>query len=331
MSHKRPFAAIIAALMLLTSVLGAQEDAMNYDTRMVQMLEGYMNLVSTPLDEGVEDDSRTSWSIVARAINEGFLRFTVDPTTNSLIFGARFSALPGSNVTHIVITEPLLEVWGTNPSLAYTIFAGAVREAGGFFLDPPTWGAAQNDLQESFILRAEAYAAQAELVRDRLEPTGYELSTYETYLLESLETDGIASLTLFLEGLSLPISQNLYDLRLAFEGNSDADALRESLIGMGESLLQARNALPADSPDEAIFPLAVAIHTWLELTPTIISRIHNRGRNSDPLTFGEVLSEEVAYERTRRRLENSRTTDMPLIIYIREETVNGFEALRELR
>ena len=131
---------------------------------------------------------------------------------------------------------------------------------------------------------------------------------------------------MFLNGQSLPIAQVFGDLRIAYEENRDDDALRSGILETGRQLLDARNALPADAEDQEIFPLAVAIHSWLEMTPVMISRIHNIDRPANPLVFPEVLIRESEYEDLRRLLEASRTRDMPMMEHIVEESNLGFSA-----
>jgi hypothetical protein len=82
---------------------------------------------------------------------------------------------------------------------------------------------------------------------------------------------------------------------------------------------------PAGVEEKDIQPVAVAIHTWLEFTPEIIARIHNRTRPDNPLSFDQILAREPDYAETRRLLEASRAGDMPLMLHFAREAAQGFE------
>ncbi|MCK5251249.1 MAG: hypothetical protein KAJ98_14850 [Spirochaetaceae bacterium] len=316
---------LITATLTLTISAAAQESSIDYDQRIVQVLEGYQELMSVPMDEDVEDLPGNTWYIVSQAINKGFLRFTVDPITDSLIRGARFHAEPGNDTTHIIITTNLLDIWASYPSMTYSILTRSFRDAVNFFRNPPVWGAAQNDSMELLFMRLDQYNVEARLIRDRLLLSGFLLTPYEAYILDSFEKDELASVILYFEKFSLPVARGLYDARLELERDMDEAEIRAFIIELGETLLKSRNDIPSGSEDELIYPLAAAIHTWLEFTPFLISRIHNRDRQDNPLTFDQILDREREYTETRRRLEASRTGDMPLMNHIYEETISGFE------
>ncbi len=319
------FSFFIAMILVLGISASAQESSIDYDQRIIQVLEGYQKLMSVPLDSDVEDAAGYAWYISSQAINKGFLRFTVDPVTNSLLQGARFHAEPGNNTTHIIITTNLLDIWVTHPSTAYSILTRAFRDASNFFKDPPAWGAARNDPMEMLFVKLDQYTVEALLIRDRLLPSGYLISPYEAYVLDSFEKDELTSIILYMERLSLPVAKGLYDARLGFEKDIKEEDLRAFVIELGESLLESRNNIPPGSKDEVIYPQAVAIHTWLEFTPYLIARIHNRDRQDNPLLFDQILILETEYAEIRRLLEASRTGDMPLMIHTSEETIRGFE------
>lgn len=315
----------ISAFLIIVVGAGAQDSEVDYDQRIVQVLEGYQEIMSVPLDADVEDPSGTSWYIASQAINKGYLRFTVDPVTDSLLNGARFTADPTTEVTHIVVTQNLLDVWATYPSLTYSVLTRAFRDAETFFRDPPSWGRAQNSILELTLLRLDQYTVEAMLIRDRLLPMGYLLSPYEAFLLDSFEKDGLVGALMFLERQSLPVAQGLLEAGLAFEDNVVGDELGTFITDLGEALLESRDGIASGAADEEVYPSAVSIHTWLEMTPVLISRIYNRDLQDDPLNFEEVLEREPVYTELRRLMEASRTKDMPLLNYVYKETIKGFE------
>ena len=313
------------AFLVVLSPLPAQTAEKDDNALLVQVLEGYQNLMLENFDEGVEDIPGKSWALARQAISEGYLRFTVDPGSRNLLDGARFNAVRDSSITHIIISARLLEVWEERPSLVYSIFTRAVREAANFFLDPQAWGRSQSDLMDRFLLTMDGYGSQADLIRDRLMPLGYLLTPYETFIMDSFEKDQMQSVAMHLEGYSLLVAQGLYQARIAFENDNDADTLRELILTLGNTLLKTRNDIPADVEDKDIQPVAVAIHTWLEFTPEIIARIYNRTRQENPLSFDQILAREPDYAETRRLLEASRTEDMPMLLHFARETAQGFE------
>lgn len=319
-----------AALILILSVfigasLGAQDAAVDYSGLIEEeVLTGYQDLMSERLDLDVPDLTWETWFIIAQAINKGYLRFTVDPEDKPLIQGAEFLVVPESGQPYIFITGKLLDSWDVYPTLTYTLLSGAFREAYLFFRDTAMWRAAKADVIESAFMRMEKYAAEVSMVRDRLVPSGYLITPYETYILDSFETDGMTSGMMFLNGQSMPVARAFGDLRIAYEESRDDEALRAAILDTGRELLKARNELPAEAADQEIFPLAVAIHSWLEMTPSMISRIHNIDRPSNPLVFPEVLIREPEYEDLRRLLEATRTRDLPLMEYIVDESIMGF-------
>jgi hypothetical protein len=228
---------------------------------------------------------------------------------------------------HIIVTHNLLDVWSEYPSITYSILTRSFRDAETFFRDPPVWGAARADTMEQLFMRLDHYTVESLLIRDRLLPSGYLLSPYEAFLLDSFEKDDLNGAILYLERFSLPVAQGLYEARLGFEEDVEEEDLRDFIIDLGGALLENRSDIPSGTDDETVFPAAVSVHTWLEFTPLLISRIHNRNSAGNPLTFAEVLTREPKYAELRRLLEASRTRDMPLLNHVYEETVKGFENL----
>jgi hypothetical protein len=318
---------IFTAALLFISVSGAQESEPDYDKLLVEMLDGYQKLFSTPLDGDVQDVPGSSWRMAALAINKGFLRFTADPQTDSLLRGARFYAEPGKDVTYIVVTRNLLDLWPVYPSTAYNILTMAVRDAAVFFQDPPAWGVSLNDTITRLYIRLDQYTTSAMLVRDRLLPSGYLLSPYDAYILDSMEKDGMASAVLYLERISLPVADGLSEARREYETKPDDVGLRKFVNDLGNELYQGRKNLPSGSPDQEVYPLAAAVHTWLEFSPYLIARIHNRSRADNPLTFDQILAREKDYAETRRLLEASRIADTPMMNHVQAETITGFEKI----
>ena len=317
---------LISLLVLCGPGLSTQESPVDYNARLVEMFEGYQDLLATPLDDNVEDNAGTAWHIVVQAINAGYMRFTVDPNVRGLLGGARFHATPEDPITHVIVSRDLLDIWMSYPSTAYAVVTGAVREAAHFFRDPSAWGSARSDLMEELLIKVDGYTVQAELIRDRLIPGGYLLSSYDTYVLDSYEQDGLASFILFVDRFSLAVAMTLYEARLAYERDADETELRKTILDLGETLLNEREEAVWESHEDAEYPPAVAVHSWLEFTPEMISRIHNRDRKNDPLTFDRILVLESEYDDLRRRLEVSRTKDMPMMLETAKEMDKRFGA-----
>jgi len=316
--------AFVQRLILLgmLAVLPTVSQAADTNAKLVEIIESYQELFTQRLDSDMEDRPAMSWSYVSRAINEGFLRFTVDPTNTSLLRGAYFRAAP--DVTHIILSQGLVDIWPEHPSMVFSLFSMGVEDAHMFFRDPQAWGASQTDKLKLLLIRVESYSTAARLIRDRLLPEGYLLTPYETYLLDSYEEDELASAIMYLERFSLPVAQALHMAISAFEDEERADELKGFINSLGEGLLKNRRELPSSSNEAAVYSHAVAVHSWLELTPSLISRIHNKG-SSAPLSFPEVLEIEPDYKELRGKLETSRIGDMPLLIRMHEDIIAGFE------
>lgn len=324
---KRLFLFGVLATAVWPGIADAQD--VNTNAKAVEIIEAYQELFAQELDPNMEDRPAESWGFVSKAINRGFLRFTIDPTNNSLLRGAYFRAMPGSNTTHIVLSQRLVDIWPKHPSMVLSLFSMGVEDAHIFFKDPQAWGTAQTNKLELLLIRMESYSIAAQLIRDRLLPGGYLISPYEAFLLDSYEKDELASAIMYLERFSTLVAQGLYIAILAFEDKEDADELRSFINSLGEGLLENRRELPSLSDDVTIYPHAVAVHSWLELTPPLISRIHNKN-NATPLSFPEVLELEQRYKELRGKLETSRIGDMPILIRIYEDTIAGFEDLFKL-
>ncbi len=296
----------------------------DYNALLVEVLEGYQNLIAEEPDGDEESVITIAWSVVAQAIQNGHLRFSINPDSKGLLQGAWFSASPDKEVTYVIISHDLLGYWSESPATVYGVIATAFQDAATFFLDPPAWGAARLDLMDRLLIKIGNYAAHAELIQKWLLPQGYMLSSYDTYILDSYEQDNLSSVLLFLDRFSLPVLQGLYQIRLAYEENNDSQALRETLLEFGEKLLESRNEVSDDA--DTVFPLAVAVHSWLEFTPTIIARIHNKERPEAPLLFDQILDREEEYADLRRSLENSRIKDFPVIKRIAKEVEDNFDS-----
>ncbi|RLW68803.1 MAG: hypothetical protein B6D68_02990, partial [spirochete symbiont of Stewartia floridana] len=75
---------------------------------LIEVLEGYQNLIAEEPDGNEESVITIAWSIVAQAIQNGHLRFTINPDSKGLLHGARFSAVPDKKVTHVIVSQDLL-------------------------------------------------------------------------------------------------------------------------------------------------------------------------------------------------------------------------------
>ena len=308
---------ILCYPVLLASGL---EKPVNYNARLVEVLEGYRELLSIEPDRDVDDIAAVDWKVVEWSIGEGYIRFTVDPGAKGLLNGARFDVPQKDKaVTYIIVSEDLLDLWGNWPSTVYAMLAKVSHEASVFFQGPDKWAKIVQDDMEYLLMRMDAFVAQAELIKNRLLPEGYLLSSYDTYLLDSYDQDGMSSVCLFLEKFSLPIVKELYNARVAYEKDDDAQKLRSLIMTLGEKLLHSRNELPNDSEDLKIYPLAIAVHTWLEFTPELIARTYNKSRPDKPLTFAKILNREKDYDTLRQKLETTRTRDVPLMERIIKE------------
>lgn len=325
--HSRRLILILLILTRFAFTAAAQDNEVNYDRRLVEMLEGYQEVLAVPLDDDVDDIAGNAWRIVGAAINEGALRFTIDPVSDIRLGGARFFAEPEKTVANIIVTHRLLDTWKTHPAMAYSILCMAMQDAAIFFIDPEAWGASLSDTMARLYIRQNQYDAQALLIRDRLFPSGFSLSSYETFLLDSKEKDNLNSVILFLERYSMPVADKISQARQALETGTDPEKARELAIILGKALLKTRQEIPPESEDHVIFQSAVAIHTWLEFTPYLIARIHNKNRKENPLMFDEILGIEKEYAEIRRLLEASRIGDMALMNYIHTTTLDGFEEL----
>lgn len=296
----------------------------NTNEKLVEIIEAYQDLIAQKLDPDTEDRPAVSWGFVSRAINEGFLRFTVDPGNTDLLKGAYFRAIPGSDTTYIVLSQRLVDIWPDYPSMVFSIFSVGVEDAHIFFKNPRAWGASQTDKLKLLLIRIEGYNTASQLIRDRLLPGGYLLSPYESFLLDSYEKDELASAIMYLERFSLPVTQGIYIATREFEDGGEAGELRDFINRLGEGLLENIGEISPLSDYETIYPHAVAVHSWLELTPSSISRIYNRN-NTEPLSFPEVLELEQRYKELRKKMETRRIGDMPMLIQTYKDTIVGFE------
>ena len=320
---------LVAVALFFTALsLSAQTDrektSTDYNALLVQALEGYRDLLSVKLDDDMEDLASQSWNLVARAISKGYLRFTVDPRATGFLNSAIFNAVPGKDLTYIIVSRELLDLLDEFPSTVYTMLSAAVEEAATFFQDPPAWAAARTDLLERLLLRVNNYTAQAQLIEKRLIPGAYVLSNYDSYIVDSYNTDALISVVLFLERHSLPLAQGLYQIRLKFEEDADDNLMRSSIVTLGENLLEKLEELPDIQDNRAKYPLLIDIHSWLEFTPEMMARIHNRTRADNPLDFETILQKEEDYQRIRSHLERIHTEEMPLILEVAEEINRNF-------
>jgi len=318
-------------LIFIPAIISAQtnssDTASDYNKKVTTVLEAYQKMISVPMEDDVEDLPGKAWENTAKAINLGYLRFTVTPSDNSLIKGVYFK--PGEKVTYVVFTKNILDAWTSHPSLTYTVMTEAFQDVSDFFLNPNLWQAANSNSLELLLLRWNHYKTAALLIRDRLVPSGFLISPYESYILDSFEKDDLNSAVLFLERHSLPVAQAIYNLHIQYteiENKTEKDNtdLRNSIIQLGEDLLSARKQIPEDAPDDTLYPVAVAIHSWLEFSPYVIADIYKKDGNQD-LTFDKILSQEKDYSDLRSKMEVFRTKDMPKIDHVYKETVKGFE------
>ncbi len=303
------------------------------NTRVSGLLDAYQTLINRPPDAGTtageetgEDPSGDAWKTIRNAISMGFLRFSPDPSDSSAIEGARFRTTPDSKTAYILFSKPLLDAWENRPAFAYTVLTRSFREVSNYFHNPAAWSIAQAVPADKFILRMDSYHAAALFVRDRLPASGLVPGPYEDYLLTSHEQDNLASVALYLERTSLNIANALEELRRSYEQDGDSDSLRREILQLGEALLENRDKLEDNSDDQTIYPQAVAIHTWLEFTPWMMSRIYNKGNKTNPLAFDKVLEQEAGYARLRRMLDARRIIDMPIVDHIYKANIKGFEA-----
>lgn len=315
---------LLAVFVTVPAAFAQEEEKEKYNNILVEMLEAYQKIIRTELDKDVKNLAGNSWSVVSRALSEKILRFTVDPMNPDIFTGVRFMPPAEDAPGYLIVSRRLLDTWKTHPSIAYTVLTRAIGDSASFFLQPEAWLQMEKSSLDSFFMSLGLYVTQAEMIRDRLVPAGFLITPYESFLLDSYEKDQLTSAGLFLEGFSLPVAQAIMNAGAGFEKNGDADALRHELKKIGLKLLDDRNNVKRGNDSREIFPSAIAIHSWLEFTPEILSRIYNKDRKDEPLSFGEVLSQETEYAKLRQLLEASRIKDMPKIEHVLKETRKGF-------
>ncbi len=319
-----PAVLFFAASFLTVFTSGAAAQQPDYSDLLISLLNGYQKVMTADLSDSPGDTSGAAWELIAETVRQGFLRFTIDPMNEGIVDGARFYASPEEEVARIYLSFPLLEFSQERPGTAYGILTRAIAEAAAFFGSPDLWWNAQNDALDRFVLTKASYRLQAEMIRNRLVSAELDPGLLGNFVLKSFENDGLTGTLLYLEGLSLSVSASLEEYRDTFRETGDADSLRTDLLALGKELTEARTNLPADAADSRVYPAAVAVHTWLELTPGLIAEIH-RTDEDDNIDFGEIFSKESEYTALRSRMEIFRIKDMPLIYHIMENTRKGFE------
>lgn len=307
-------------IFLIAGSLSAQ----NYDSLLVKILEDYEEMMSVRMDLDVEDSPGETWDIVTAAINQGFLRFTVDPRNEAgFIEGATFRIDLQSRVQYIVLSPGFINYYPDNPAAIFARLTREFKGAADFFLNPEEFYRSSQDPLTRFLFEMEALRVETLLVRDRLAPLGNPIGPYEQFLLDSLASDNLISAALFLERVSFPLAEGLQVARLQFEETGDVDALRNIVIGSGIQIILEREQIGA-AINAKIYPAAVATYSWLEFTPGIISRIHNR--KGDPKSFEEILELEPDYATVWNRLEALMELDSPAFKQVNRDTIKGFES-----
>ena len=296
--------------------------------RLVKMLEGYQKLLNKPeVANNGEDEPRKDWLIITSAIEKNYLRFTISPAESGILKGLYFRAVPGSETTHIIFTRAFINAWERRPSLAYSLLSRQLHEVAFFFRNPDLWQKARHNALEQIFITLDDYTLMSHLILYRLSPFGYDIGEFEQFILESFQKDNLFGAMLFMENITLQLAIVLNSLVSEYEENPDEqeEKTRLEILGLGRSLLDSRLQLPENSRDITIHSHAVGIHSWLELTPYIIARFHNRKRLEAPLKFDKIMELEPLYSELRRQLETQRTRDTPLMNHVHEKTVEGFE------
>ena len=321
----RAVLAVFTAALLVgpAAVVTAQES--DYPGLLADLLDGFQRVMITEPADDPLDGPGASWSIVGNAIRRGFVRFVIDPMNESTVDGARFFASPDEEVAKIYISLPLLEIAQERPAAAYGVLMGAVAEAAAFFENPETWWISQGNPLDRFLLDLRGYRIQAEMVRNRLIPNNFNPGSLGIFLADSQENDGLFGAALYLEGLSLRVAGNLNGLREAYRADGSTEALRDGVLTLGWKLLEERTAVPEGAADGLVYPAAVAVHTWLELSPPLIIEAGGTTTNGGEENFGTILEHDAAYAELRKELETYRIGDMPLIFHVMENTKAGFE------
>jgi hypothetical protein len=209
---RRFWLACLLALCGAAASLGAASPAAALDPALQGELQNLLQVLDQTIMQGPRDSPvYKSYQTVRNQMQAARIMFAADAksTNASLLKGAYFS--PNRNGVSWVVVDPvLLKTARSRPSLALTLLMNAMVMAESFFEDPANFAGLYQDPVGSYLFSMDALYQQALFVRDFIKPHYPQVSDFETFLLDSLQYENMASSSMFILGVDQSI---VYGLR----------------------------------------------------------------------------------------------------------------------
>jgi hypothetical protein len=142
-----------------------------------------------------------------------------------------------SEQIQIIISQSLLEVYPAEAAKAMTLIIRELSLVREYFLDPDYYAYYGYGTFPQLFYQLDALYLQALFIRDYLVPAALPLSEYESYILESLNTDNLSTASFILLRTNASLAQLLYNYGLEYDADKlNAEEVMTEIIALSEEI-----------------------------------------------------------------------------------------------
>ncbi len=206
----------IILLMTLTvttplAAAGTKEDREQQEVSAI--LANFDKLIFNNL--GKNKDITNRCVLYYQKINSGELSIVVDYTLGQDIYeGMGFtSKYLQTGFPAILISPHFLKVYRQgHPSIFYSALIHEIAHVNDFFSNPAAFQNGETNLLEKYLYKMDAAYIESVFIRDILSPNMFTLTKYESYMMNSLAKDNLASFSLSFKSVDMELIYRLLDI-----------------------------------------------------------------------------------------------------------------------
>ena len=179
---------------------------------------------------------------------------------------------PGVNQPGIGISPYFVSVHRKAPSIVYAALMHQIQHVYDYFTNRELFLVSQNNMLEKYLFETDAVYMEGMFIRDCLSAQNYKLTSYESFLLQSMEQDNLARFSTVAMGIDMDIAYGL--VRISKAGQPKGEKL-QMVEAMGRKLMEA-TAIPENTPELKKYNIAVQLATYCLFAPQTLADIEAR-------------------------------------------------------
>jgi hypothetical protein len=171
---------------------------------------------------------------VERALQSRRITILIPPDDPGRPLHAAAFILDKENQPCLELKRSLIELYPKYKSYVFAVLMHEVSHANNYLWDPEAFvKRPKEDRLERYLYEMDAMYLEAQFIRDVSKPKGWKLSPFETYLLESLAKDDLASASTVFQSIDMDFVYTFYKAR---SGPEPLEVLGKRFVAAGRSM-----------------------------------------------------------------------------------------------